>query len=72
MHTAKAGLCALTELIQAEFTESTWQAFWRVVVEGQAPAEAGAALGLPTNAVYLAKARVLRRLREEFADLIEL
>ncbi len=28
-------------------------------------------LGMTVNAVYLAKSRVLRRFREEFADLVE-
>lgn len=60
------------ELIQSEFEETTWQAFYRVVVEGQSPADAAAALGMTASAVYTAKSRVLRRLREEFADLIEM
>lgn len=59
------------ELIQAEFENATWQAFWRVV-DGQRPADVAAELGMTVNAVYTAKSRVLRRLREEFADLIEM
>jgi RNA polymerase sigma-70 factor (ECF subfamily) len=49
--------------IRAQFEERTWQAFWRVVVEGQAPADVAAALGLSRNAVYIARSRVLQRLR---------
>jgi RNA polymerase sigma-70 factor (ECF subfamily) len=60
------------ELIEAEFEEPTWRAFWRVVIDGVSPGEAAAELGLSLNAVYLAKSRVLRRLREEFADLEDL
>lgn len=59
------------DLIRAEFEERTWQAFWGVVVEGQTPAEVAEALGVSANAVYKAKARVLRRLREELGDLAE-
>jgi RNA polymerase sigma-70 factor (ECF subfamily) len=59
------------ELVRPDFTETTWQAFWRVVVEGQAPADVAAALGVKTNAVYIAKSRVLSRLRQEFGDLID-
>jgi RNA polymerase sigma-70 factor (ECF subfamily) len=58
-------------LIQTEFEEKTWQAFWRVEIEEQAPAEAAVALGMTVNAVYLAKCRVRKRLRDEFADLLD-
>jgi RNA polymerase sigma-70 factor, ECF subfamily len=60
-------------LIQLEpaFTKETWQAFWRVVADSQAPAAVARDLGMTVNAVYLAKSRVLRRFREEFADLVE-
>jgi RNA polymerase sigma-70 factor (ECF subfamily) len=60
------------ELMQTDFEERTWQAFWRVVVEGQRPGQVAADLAITPNAVYAAKARVLRRLREEFAELIDL
>ncbi len=60
------------ELIRGEFEQRTWQAFWQVAVEGKAPAEVGAELGLSRDAVYHAKARVLNRLRSEFADVIDL
>jgi RNA polymerase sigma-70 factor (ECF subfamily) len=56
-------------LIQAEFAERTWQAFWRVTVEGQSPADVAADLGLTPGAVYIAKSRVLKRLRQEFDGL---
>jgi RNA polymerase sigma-70 factor (ECF subfamily) len=59
------------ELVHQEFAERTWQAFWRVAVEEQPPAEVARALGMSVNAVYLAKSRVLRRLREDFAVLME-
>ncbi len=59
------------ELIRAEFEARTWDAFQRVVVEGRGPADVAAELGLTLNAVYLAKSRILRRIREEFADLMD-
>jgi RNA polymerase sigma-70 factor (ECF subfamily) len=59
------------QLIRGEFEEKTWWAFWQVTVEGRGPAEVAAALGTSRNAVYLAKARVLKRLRDEFRDLID-
>ena len=58
-------------LIRQEFAPATWRAFWHVVVDGQ-PAEVVATeLGLTRNAVYLARGRVLRRLRIELAGLVD-
>ena len=59
-------------LMQAEFEDRTWQAFWQVVIDGRRAAEVAERLGMTANAVYLARGRVLRRLREEFADLVDL
>jgi RNA polymerase sigma-70 factor (ECF subfamily) len=59
------------DLISGEFEPRTWQAFWRVAVDGQRPEDVAGDLRMTVNAVYLAKSRVLRRLREEFALLID-
>jgi RNA polymerase sigma-70 factor (ECF subfamily) len=56
------------ELIRPDFRETTWQAFWRVMMEDQAPADVARSLGISVNAVYIAKARVLRRLRDELGE----
>lgn len=64
------GVCRrAAELIRSEFEPRSWQAFWRVVVDQQSPAEVGAALGISTGAVYTAKSRILRRFREELGDV---
>jgi RNA polymerase sigma-70 factor (ECF subfamily) len=55
------------EMIRPDFTDATWQAFWRVTMEDQPPEEVARTLGLSVNAVYIAKSRVLRRLRDELA-----
>lgn len=57
-------------IMRADFATETWQACWAFVVEGQPAQEVAAALGLTVNAVYLAKSRVLRRLREELVGLL--
>jgi len=57
------------ELIRAEFEDRTWQAFWRVTVDGQPTKDVAQELGVTPSAVRLAKSRVLRRLREELGDL---
>lgn len=55
--------------LRGEFEPRTWQAFWRVTVDGLSAAEAGAEAGLSPSAVRVAKSRVLRRLREGLGDL---
>jgi RNA polymerase sigma-70 factor (ECF subfamily) len=47
------------------------QAFLRVVVAGEQPADVAADLGITVNAVYLAKSHILRRIREEIAQLVD-
>jgi RNA polymerase sigma-70 factor (ECF subfamily) len=59
------------DLMQAEFSPQIWKACYEYVVVGRSPAEVAAALGLSVNAVYLAKSRVLRRLRQELAGLLD-
>jgi RNA polymerase sigma-70 factor (ECF subfamily) len=59
------------ELMQAEFQPSTWKAFWECVVADRPGAEVAAELGLSVDAVYAAKSRVLRRLRQELAGLLD-
>jgi RNA polymerase sigma-70 factor, ECF subfamily len=56
------------KLIAAEFEERTLQAFWRTAVEGRAPKDVAAELGMSPGAVRVAKSRVLQRLREELGD----
>ena len=58
------------ETVRADFENRTWEAFWRVTVEGQPCAEVAAALAMSRNGVRQAKSRVLRRLREEMGDLL--
>ncbi len=56
-------------LVEEDFEEKTWQAFWRATVEGDAPADVAADLGISVWTVYKARARVLSRLREELGGL---
>ena len=53
------------QLIREDFEPHTWQAFWRLAVENHPARDIAADLGMTVDAVYQAKARVLRRLREE-------
>jgi RNA polymerase sigma-70 factor (ECF subfamily) len=56
------------EFIQAEYEQTTWMAFWRTAVEGKLPRDVAAELGLTVNAVYVARSRVVRRLREFLSE----
>jgi RNA polymerase sigma-70 factor (ECF subfamily) len=58
-------------LMQAQFQPTTWQACWKQVVEGRSAAEVAAELGISEGAAYVAKCRVLRRLRQELDGLLE-
>jgi RNA polymerase sigma-70 factor (ECF subfamily) len=58
-------------LMRTEFAPATWKACWEHVVAGRPAAEVAAELGICPGAVYVAKARVLRRLRDELAGLLE-
>jgi RNA polymerase sigma-70 factor (ECF subfamily) len=58
-----------SEQVRGEFQAATWQAFWQTAVEGKNAREVGAALGLSPGAVYVAKSRVLARLREQIQQV---
>lgn len=62
------GLTDLCELVRCEFEILTWEAFWRTTVDGISAADVATALGISRNAVYLARSRVLHRLREIFKN----
>jgi RNA polymerase sigma-70 factor (ECF subfamily) len=57
------------ELIQSEFEERSWRAFWRMVVDGCSPKEVAEELAMSPGAVRVAKCRVLHRLRQELGDV---
>jgi len=59
------------QLIAAEFEPITWTACWMYVAEDQSAADVAGKLGISTNAVRVAKCRVLKRLRQELAGLLE-
>lgn len=59
------------ELIRSDFQAKTWTAFKRTAMENAAPHDVARELGMTAAAVQMAKARVLRRLREELAGLVQ-
>ncbi len=59
------------EIMQTDFPGATWQACKAVVVDGKSAQETAQALGLTVGAVHAARFRVLARLREELAGMVE-
>ena len=59
------------DFIQPEFSDETWKAFWQTAVENRSAGDVAADLGISRNAVYIAKSRVLGRLRTELAGLLD-
>ena len=55
--------------VKGEFQASTWKAFWGTAVEGRGAQDVGTELKMTPGAVYVAKSRVLARLREEVQRL---
>src|SRR5262249_27513863 len=64
-------VASLMERVQGDFAPTTWQAFLRHVQEGEPAGQVAEALGLSLNSVLLAKSRVLKRLRQEAAGLVD-
>jgi RNA polymerase sigma-70 factor (ECF subfamily) len=58
-------------LMAADYEPATWQACWETVVCGRSAADVAQELGVTVNAVYLAKSRVLSRLRRDLEGLLD-
>jgi RNA polymerase sigma-70 factor (ECF subfamily) len=61
----------LLDLVVEEFEPATLQAFRRLAIDGASGAEVGKELGMAVDAVYAAKSRVLRRIRQLADGLID-
>jgi RNA polymerase sigma-70 factor (ECF subfamily) len=59
------------EQVRRQVTEATWQAFWRTAIDGQPGKQVAAELGLSVAAVYLARSRVVARLKERVHSVQE-
>ena len=62
---------ALIQRVQDNFAPVTWEAFRRHVTKGEPVVEVAKALDLSLNSLLLAKSRVLKRLRQELAGLVD-
>jgi RNA polymerase sigma-70 factor (ECF subfamily) len=59
------------ELMQAQFQPTTWKACWETAVAGRPATAVARELGMTVDAVYAAKSRVLRALRQQLQGLLE-
>jgi RNA polymerase sigma-70 factor (ECF subfamily) len=59
------------DIMRNEFPPAAWEACWRFAVEGKSAEEVAEELGLTVEAVFAARARVLRRLRHELDGLLD-
>ena len=62
--------CAVEE-VRPEFRTNSWQAFWKTAVESKSVSDVAENLGMSVGAVYIAKSRVLARLKEVVETLEE-
>lgn len=56
------------EKVRNDFEERTWSAFWKTSVENQGAADVGRELKMSVGAVYIAKSRVMKALREQATE----
>lgn len=59
------------ELLRDEFQEGTWKAGYAQLVEGKSAREVASSLGISVNAAYIAKSRLLGRVREQLDGLLD-
>ena len=60
------------ERIRSEFSAATWNAFWRTAIDGVPIAEVAKSTGSSAGAVYVARYRVIARLKEKVSEVSQL
>lgn len=60
-----------SEQVRKIVAPQTWQAFWETSVKGHPPDEVAQKLGMKVGAVYVAKSRVVVRIKEKIAEVEE-
>jgi RNA polymerase sigma-70 factor (ECF subfamily) len=60
------------EQIRTEFSEATWKVFWQTAIEGVPIAEVAKSTGRSAGAIYVARFRVMARLKEKISEVSQL
>jgi RNA polymerase sigma factor (sigma-70 family) len=55
--------------VRDEFRTGTWEAFWRTAVKDEQPAKVATDLAISIGAVYVARSRVLARIRNKVEEI---
>ena len=61
----------LPESLSSQFEPATWRSFCAVSLEGKSGVDVAKELGISVNAVYVAKSRVLAKLRQEARGILD-
>jgi RNA polymerase sigma-70 factor (ECF subfamily) len=61
-----------SEQIRSEFSETTWMLFWQTAIEGRSIAEVATTTGRSAGAIYMARFRVLQRLKRKVQEVSQL
>jgi RNA polymerase sigma-70 factor (ECF subfamily) len=59
---------SIVQLIRSEFSEQDWNLFWEYAVDGKDASVVAELFGVSRNKVFLAKSRILRRIRMELGE----
>jgi len=59
---------SIVQLIRSEFSDQDWHLFWEYAVEGKDASAVAESFGISRNKVFLAKSRILRRIRVELGE----
>jgi RNA polymerase sigma-70 factor (ECF subfamily) len=60
-----------TERVRLTFEDATWQAFAQTAIDGKPVKDVAAGLGMTVGAVYIARSRVLGRIKDEVRKLLD-
>lgn len=52
------------EVVRPEFAPATWELFWETEIANRSPSDVASAFGKSVGSVYVARCRVIKRLRE--------